>query len=172
VKRGFTLIEVLVALAIAALGLAAVLAVVTNGARNASAIRERTLAGYIALNAITTVRLQSTLPPVDRTTGDLDYAGASWKWTQTVTQTDVPGIRRIDVRVRLASDAEDDSRASVTGFAGHAQMSAAPIIIPWDGSLANAMPGPGSAVTPPTPGVSPGVTPSIPLQPPPPGAVK
>ena len=38
--RGFTLIEVLVALAIAAIGLASVLAVVTNSARNAVYLRD------------------------------------------------------------------------------------------------------------------------------------
>jgi len=89
--RGFTLIEVLVALVIAALGLAAVLSVVTNSARDSSYLRDKTLASWIALNQITLVRLSNNLPSVDKTNGDVDYANGKWKWQQTVTQTDVAG---------------------------------------------------------------------------------
>ena len=99
---GFTLIEVLVALAIAALGLASVLAVVTNSARNSVYLRDKTFASWIAQNRITELRLGTTMPSVDKTNGDLEFAGQKWKWEQTVTQTDVAGMRRIDVAVRFA----------------------------------------------------------------------
>jgi general secretion pathway protein I len=167
-SRGFTLIEVLVALAVAALGLSAVLSIVSSSARNASALRERTLAGYVGLNRLTTLRLQPGLPPVDRTTGELDFAGNHWKWQQTVTQTDVPGIRRIDIKVRGADDPEDASRAAVTGFVGHAQTSAPPSAIPWDGLGGTAPGGPGGPTGPATPGLPspstlpPGTTPPSP----------
>ena len=100
--RGFTLIEVLVALAIAAIGLASVLAVVTNSARNAVYLRDKTFASWIAQNRITELRLGGTMPSVDKTNGDLEFAGQKWKWEQTVTQTEVPGMRRIDVAVRFS----------------------------------------------------------------------
>lgn len=130
--RGFTLIEVLVALAVAAIGLAAVLAVVTHTTRNAAGLRERTFAGWIAANRITETRLESTLPPVDRTTGDVEYAGQKWRWEQTVTQTEVAGLRRIDVRVRYAGAPEDSSLAFLSGFVGRTQMSAPPAQSGWD----------------------------------------
>ena len=130
--RGFTLIEVLVSLAIASLGLAAALSVVTNSARNAGYFRDRTFASWIAQNKITEARLGSTLPSVDKTTGDLDYAGQKWKWEQVVTQTEVPGMRRIDVSVRQADADAGSAIATVSGFIGRTAQAAQPSGTSWD----------------------------------------
>ncbi len=130
--RGFTLIEVLVALVIAAVGLAAVLSVVTNTARDATYLRDKTLATWIALNQLTTVRIGGSMPSVDKTDGDVDYANGKWKWQQTVTQTEVPGMRRIDVAVRHAEDSVDAPVATVTGFVGRTQVASQPSSATWD----------------------------------------
>lgn len=148
---GFTLIEVLVALAIAAIGLASVLAIVTNSARNASALRDRTFAGWIAANRLTETRLEQALPSVDRTTGDLDFAGQKWAWERTVTQTQIPGLRRVDVRVRFATAPADAWLVNMSGFVGKAQAASTPSGTTWM----------------PTPGAPPGGggTPAPPAQP-------
>ncbi|HXQ30424.1 MAG TPA: type II secretion system minor pseudopilin GspI [Steroidobacteraceae bacterium] len=130
--RGFTLIEVLVSLAVAAMGLAAVLSVVTNAARNSAYLHDKTLASWIALNQLTQTRLATTLPSVDQTSGDVDYANDKWKWQQTVTQTEVPGMRRVDVSVRHASDPDDVTLATVTGFVGRSQSMTQSTGITWD----------------------------------------
>ena len=145
--RGFTLIEVLVAIGIAAIGLAAVLAVVTNSAGNAGSQRTRTLASWVALNQITRTRLGTSLPAADVTKGDVEYANLKWKWEQNVTQTDVPNIRRIDVRVRLADDADDATRVTVSGFVGRAQMSSPPLATNWDQSAVSGGNQPGGTGT-------------------------
>ncbi len=145
---GFTLIEVLVALAIAALGLAAALSVVTNSARNAGYFRDRTFASWIAQNKITEARLASTMPSVDKTTGDLDYAGQKWKWEQAVTQTEVPGMRRIDVSVRQADADAAAPIATVSGFVGRTAQAAQPSGTSWDV-------GPGTAGGAPPPTTTP-----------------
>ena len=131
-RNGFTLIEVLVALAISALGLAAALSVVTNSARNAGYFRDRTFASWIAQNKITEARLGATLPSVDKTNGELDYAGRKWKWEQAVTQTEVPGMRRIDVSVRPADADVSASLATVSGFVGRTVAAAPPSATSWD----------------------------------------
>jgi type II secretion system protein I len=143
--RGFTLIEVLVALAIAAIGLAAALSVVTHSARNVNYLRDKTLASWIALNQITTVHISLQLPAVDKTDGDVDYANDKWKWVQTVTQTEVPGLRRIDVAVRRATDPEDAPITTVSGFVGRTQVQTPPTGITWDYAAAAA----GATVHPP-----------------------
>jgi general secretion pathway protein I len=130
-RRGFTLIEVLVALAIAAIGLASVLAIVTNTARNASSLRDRTFAGWIAANRVTETRLEQALPSVDRTAGDVDYAGQKWRWERTVTQTQVPGLRRVDVRVRYAAAADDAWLVTLSGFVGKTQLASTPSGTTW-----------------------------------------
>ena len=131
-RSGFTLIEVLVALVIAALGLAAVLSVVTNSARDATYLRDKTLASWIALNQITLVRISNTLPSVDKTSGDVEFANGKWKWQQTVTQTDVAGMRQLEVAVRHAEDPADSPVATVSGFVGRTQVQAPPSLTSWE----------------------------------------
>jgi general secretion pathway protein I len=155
-RRGFTLIEVLVALAVAALGLAAVLSVVTSATNTASYLRDRTLASWIALNKITELRLGATLPSPDKTSGDADYAGRKWKWTANVTETGVPGLRRIDVGVREADAAEETTLASMSGFVGKTAQSAAPTSISFE--LSAPMSG-GALQVPAVPAVAPPLPP-------------
>ena len=161
--RGFTLIEVLVALAIASIGLASVLAVVTNSARNSVYLRDRIFASWIAQNHITELRLGTTMPSVDKTNGDLDFAGQKWKWEQTVTQTDVAGMRRIDVAVRFADAPADSPLATVTGFVGRTQLAAPASGTSWDIQATGTLPGttPGATTTVPgtTTGLGPGTVP-------------
>jgi general secretion pathway protein I len=61
---GFTLIEVLAALVIVALGMLGVITAVTQTARNGTYLREKTLAHWIAMNVITEQRLQPSPPDV------------------------------------------------------------------------------------------------------------
>ena len=123
---GFTLIEVLVALAIVAIGMAAVLEAMSSSANTVSYLRDKTLAEWVGLNQIATVRLQlqpQQIPPTGNTTGDMDFAGRSWHWRQEVTATDVKGIERIDVKVRPKEvKAGDDNGwfVTVSGIAGDA----------------------------------------------------
>ncbi len=147
---GFTLIEVLVALAIAAMGLGAALSVVSNSARNAGYFRDRTFASWIAQNRITEARLAATMPSVDKTTGDLDYAGQKWKWEQSVTQTEVAGLRRIDVSVRQADADPAGSLTTVSGFVGRTASAAPPSATSWDYTLAGPGGTQGGAIPPPT----------------------
>jgi general secretion pathway protein I len=90
---GFTLIEVLVALAIVAIGIY---------------LHDKTLAEWVALNHIAEQRLQPKLPQTGNTDGDVDFAGQKWHWRQETVATAVKGMVRMDVMVRPA-----DSKAAV-----------------------------------------------------------
>jgi general secretion pathway protein I len=99
-RRGFTLVEVLVALFIVALGMAALLGTMSSAAESTVFLRDKTFASWIAQNRITELRLQVALPAEGRSEGQVEYAGRSWRWEQEVRELDIPGLRRIDVRVR------------------------------------------------------------------------
>lgn len=114
--RGFTLIEVMVALAIAALGLAAVAASVSQMIDAATSMQQRTYADWIAQNQIVEMRLANVLPDVSSTTGEVQYAGIEWGWRATVSETGIENLYRIDVAVSLAGS--ENSIRTVTGFIG------------------------------------------------------
>jgi general secretion pathway protein I len=100
--RGFTLIEVLVALVIVAFGVGAVLAALSSSAVNVGALREKTLAQWVALNRIADVRLNLQAPQTGTTEGDVkNFANGDWHWQQIVTAMDqIPGLMQITVKVR------------------------------------------------------------------------
>jgi general secretion pathway protein I len=129
---GFTLIEVMVALAISAIGLAAVLGVVTHSSRNAMHMREQILANWIAQNVITELRISGRFPSASTSSGRVTYAGTEWAYEQTVVESGVPGLRRINVAVRLATQPPQQTVANVTGFVGANQSIAPPSNSTWD----------------------------------------
>ncbi len=123
---GFTLIEVLVALAIVTIGMAAVLESLSSSANTISYLRDETLAEWVGLNQVATTRLNlqpGQVPQTGNTQGDLDYAGRSWHWRQEVSETQVKGIVRIDVKVRPAEVKAGDDNGwyiTVSGITGDA----------------------------------------------------
>jgi general secretion pathway protein I len=171
-ERGFTLVEVVVALIIVAVGLGAVLTALSSSANNTVALRERTVAQWLALNQLTTTRLATSVPSDGDTEGDVDsYANGRWHWHQTVEDMDVPGVKRVTVQVRRAgtgdSDATEDSwLATVVGFRGDAVARPDGNLPNWSGNAfasANGQnnTGPGGRLRnpgAPQPGVEPGNT--------------
>ena len=133
-RRGFTLIEVLAALVIVALGMLGVIEAVTQTARNGTYLRDKTLAHWIAMNLITEQRLQSSPPEVTKSSDEVEFAGQRWRWTMVVTQTQVDSLRRMDVSVRRAEAPEDSSLTTVTGFYGTAIGAAGGGIVDWVGA--------------------------------------
>jgi general secretion pathway protein I len=122
-SRGFTLIEVLVALAIVAIGMAAVLGTLTSSASTIIYMKDRTLAQWVALNHIAEVRLTGQVPVVGNTEGDLDYAGSKWHWRQETVATAVQGMVRMDVHVRPAeihADNDHNWYVTLSGIMGDA----------------------------------------------------
>lgn len=132
--RGFTLIEVLAALVIVALGMLGVIEAVTQTARNGTYLREKTLAHWIAMNLVTERRLLGSPPQVGVTSDELEYAGQRWRYTVKVTQTQVESLRRMDVSVRPADAPEDSSLATVAGFYGAAIGAAGGGTLDWSGA--------------------------------------
>jgi general secretion pathway protein I len=156
--RGFTLIEVLVALAIVAIGMAAVMEVLTSSANTTVFLQDKTFAQWVALNRLETVRLSGSVPTVGSSSDDITYAGRSWEWQQKVTAvTQIKGMVQIEVDVRPADSTAGDNRgwyASVTGFMSNAIAPPTDPPVVWSQNPINGLP----AVTPGQPGTTPTVT--------------
>ncbi len=123
-QRGFTLLEVLVALAIFATVAAAVLTASARSLQNAARLEDKTLAGWIADNRLTELQLASSPSAPGRDSRELSFAGRQWQlYSETVTTSD-PGLRRVTLWVAAMPSSRDSSSVqerallAVDGFVG------------------------------------------------------
>lgn len=168
--RGFTLIEVLVALAIVTIGMAALLGTLSSAAGTASYLQDKSLAEWIALNQIATTRLSQTAPTKGDSEGEVDYAGRKWKWSQTVADMElIPGVLRIDVKVRpsdVVASQDNAWFASESGVVGDAVGPPKGDMPSWNTTPApGGAPGTGTQVTPAPNAAAPNSTPLTPFNP-------
>jgi len=109
-QRGFTLLEVLIALAIVALSVGALLGTVTSSASNVSYLKDKTLAEWVALNRLTEIRTAKLMPDTGKRTGNAEMGGMRWQYEEEVSELPIKTMFRIDVRVRPTGETVDDSR--------------------------------------------------------------
>lgn len=114
--RAFTLVEVMVALAIIALSLTAVSAKMGRMIDTSNSMRERTYASWIAQNKITELRLANVLPEVSATSGEVEYANTTWRWRAVISESGIVNLFRVDVAVSYEDG--DYVIRTVTGFIG------------------------------------------------------
>ena len=114
--RAFTLIEVMVSLAIVAIALTGISVTMGGMLSTATTLRDRTYASWIAQNKIVEVRAAGTFPDVGESSGEVDYANSQWEWRTVIAETGVEDLLRIDVTVSHAGS--DTPIRTVTGFVG------------------------------------------------------
>lgn len=114
-QKGFTLIEVLVALTIAAIALAAVSRTVIQAIDTTIALRDRQLALWVAQNQLAKIRITREWPKADTTEGSATQMGREWTWKQKVITTPEPNFRRIEIEVFKKNDTHRHAR--LVGFA-------------------------------------------------------
>ena len=113
---GFTLVEVMVALAIIAIALTAVAAKMGRMVDTTNSMRERTYASWVAQNKIAEMRLAGTIPEVSSTSGETNFANTNWEWRAVVSESGIENLYRVDVTITYPGT--DDVIRTVTGFIG------------------------------------------------------
>jgi general secretion pathway protein I len=96
---GFTLIEILVALTIVAVALAAGMRSVAQSADAATLLKHRTLALWIAQNRLAAAQLAIPWPSPGTRTGAAEQAGTGFVWSETVGGTPNRAFRKIEITV-------------------------------------------------------------------------
>jgi general secretion pathway protein I len=114
-QRAFSLIEVLVALTILAVGLIAASRAASVATFEQSTLRDRTLARWVAHNALAEVRLQATMATPGSSAREHLQSGIQFRATTTVSSTPSPLFSRVEVRV-VRSDNPQYELAQAVGF--------------------------------------------------------
>ena|GEM_PF-254086 len=118
-QTGFTLIEVLIALAVVALALLALARAASVQVQTFDALRERTLAGWVAENVLADTRVMAPPPGAGRSDGRVTLAGRDWRWRRDIQPTPDSDILRIDVQVFLGASTAPS--ATLSGFRGEGE---------------------------------------------------
>ncbi len=124
--RGFTLIEVLIALAILAVALAATLRSAHISTDTAYALRQKTLAGFVASNLLATASARRAFPPVGASNGKAEQGGQAFVWEQIVEGTASQYFRRSKIKV-YGEGKPDYVLYEMTGFYANTSVGGRPV---------------------------------------------
>lgn len=97
--KGFTLIEVMIALLVFGLIATASAEVASQYISSYERIRDKTFAGWLADNRMNEIRLDKNLPGISENSKDQDYGPHRWQVTTKVIATAEPKMRRVEVEV-------------------------------------------------------------------------
>ena len=114
-NRGFTLVEVLVALAIVSIALMAALRAAGQGTSAAGELRLRLFASWVAENRLAEHRARGDWLPLGIARGTQAQGGVELAWREEVIATPHPAFRRVDVFVSAPAEASRPL-ARLTGF--------------------------------------------------------
>lgn len=117
--RGFTLVEVMVALAIVALALPALLFALHQQVDGTGYLRDKSLAQIVANNKLVELRLLAAARGElfqGADSGREELAGREWFWRVESTPTQVQGFFRIEISVSSSEDESASSLLSLVAF--------------------------------------------------------
>jgi general secretion pathway protein I len=130
-QRGFTLIEILVALTVFAITSSALITSMTRHVSQSSAIRDKTIAHWVAQNEMSQMRLSERyeenqsepgrdvrFPDLGSVYKEVIMADQEWQVRITVSTTRNEDIRQIVVDVSRGADADEAALVSLDGFMG------------------------------------------------------
>jgi len=115
-QKGFTLIEVMVALAIIAISLGALLSTSGTQANSASYLKHKTLAHWVAVNELSQIRIAKTFPDLGDKKGATKMANNEWYWIRTTKETEDKNARQITITV-YGDEGRTKNLTSLTGYA-------------------------------------------------------
>ena len=118
--KGFTLIEVMVALAVFSVVSVALVRNSTSTLRQAGIIQDRTVATWLAEDELTTLRMQrrseENFPDLGTNRELVEIAGVEWDIETEIESTENDYVRR--VTVRIYRDSAEELTSELIGFLG------------------------------------------------------
>ncbi len=102
-QKAFTLLEVLVALAVLTMGLGTVIKVASGQASQLTYLKEKTIALWVANNKANEIKLKGW-PSTGRSSGQEFMANQEWRWKVKVSNTADKDLRRLDIEVNRINE--------------------------------------------------------------------
>ena len=99
-QKAFTLIEVMVALAVLAIGMMTLVKVSSQSIVQTAYLKDKTIAQWIAINKVNEVKLSGSFPKTGTSKGSEVMANQEWQWKLKVSTMPIDKIRRLDVEVK------------------------------------------------------------------------
>jgi general secretion pathway protein I len=106
-NKGFTLLEILIALAILAIALSSIISVASNQSVNVAYLRDKTLAHWVAMNQITELQITNEWPATGKKRGDAEMGLQKWYWEREISKTPDDRVRQVEIRVFRNKDDEN-----------------------------------------------------------------
>lgn len=108
-NRGFTLLEILVAVSIFAIAAVTLLNAQRTQITTSQHLEEKTYAHWVALNHLAEMRLASRFPDVGQFDSEAEMAGRFWLISTKVQATPTPNVRLLVVSVAVKPDDAEPS---------------------------------------------------------------
>ena len=113
-SAGFTLLEVMVALAVAAIGLGAVSKSMTSNVDVAVKLKNRTIATWVASNRMAELRMERQFVGSGGNTERTEMGGVEWRVEDNYTLSADPNITKVEIRVFV--DEEENPSGKLDGY--------------------------------------------------------
>jgi len=118
-NKGFTLIEVMVALAIVSIGLLATLNAANQETRAALLTQDKMTAFWLMKNKMAEIRINEPWPDTQQKKDDVTLFDQTWYWQSTGKNTANPLIRTVTINfAKKSSDLKSDATLEQTLYLG------------------------------------------------------
>lgn len=118
-QRGFTLIEVLVAMAIFGIVALTLLTQTREQTRQASSLEDRLLAHWVATNTLVDLQSAGQLPDLGDSETNTVMAGRDWLITMRAGKTPSSDVRSMEIKVSSYDPISGDSGSALVSVVGY-----------------------------------------------------
>ncbi|MCF6281045.1 MAG: type II secretion system minor pseudopilin GspI [Candidatus Polarisedimenticolaceae bacterium] len=116
-SKGFTLLEVLISLAILTIALGAIVQTTGNSTNNLTHLVNKSFAHWVALNKATELQIEEQWPTAGNQSGEYEMANRAWHWQVKISETNDINVRKMEISVSEENHKESPL-ISLIGFLG------------------------------------------------------